>query len=151
MWDLWQAPLLPPGAEPEAKAGLPAKPEVPAGPWEVYTKWPFDSAEAKRRQTETAKALGVPVEKDIDRIAPQPGVVSAPGTRYGHLVAFVRSRLLALFFFVFAAFEELEMIQHVFLNAVEIAHDEREFGVLLAQIIQSVTYFGFSDLTVERC
>jgi len=33
---------------------------------EIYTKWPFDAAEAKRRQAETARALGVPVEQDID-------------------------------------------------------------------------------------
>jgi formylglycine-generating enzyme required for sulfatase activity len=32
----------------------------------VFTKWPFDEAEAKRRQEETAKALGVKVEQDID-------------------------------------------------------------------------------------
>ena len=31
----------------------------------VYTQWPFDAAEAKRRQEETAKALGLPVEKTI--------------------------------------------------------------------------------------
>jgi len=36
------------------------------GPWEVYLKWPFDAAEARRRQEETAKALGVPVEQEID-------------------------------------------------------------------------------------
>ena len=33
-----------------------------AGAWKVYTGWPFDEKEAKRRQEETAKALGVPVE-----------------------------------------------------------------------------------------
>ena len=43
-----------------------AKPEAKAAPWKVYTRWPFDAAEAKRRQSETAKALGVPVEQDID-------------------------------------------------------------------------------------
>jgi formylglycine-generating enzyme required for sulfatase activity len=32
----------------------------------VYSRWPFDSAEAKRRQQETARALGVPVEKTLD-------------------------------------------------------------------------------------
>jgi formylglycine-generating enzyme required for sulfatase activity len=37
-----------------------------AGAWKVYTEWPFDAAEAKRRQEESAKALGVPVEQDID-------------------------------------------------------------------------------------
>ena len=31
-----------------------------------YTKWPFDEAEAKRRQKATADALGVKVEQDID-------------------------------------------------------------------------------------
>jgi formylglycine-generating enzyme required for sulfatase activity len=43
----------------------------PAYPGEpkVYTKWPFDADEAKRRQAETAKALGVEVERDIE-IAP---------------------------------------------------------------------------------
>ena len=29
----------------------------------VYTAWPFDTAEAQRRQAETAQALGVPVER----------------------------------------------------------------------------------------
>jgi formylglycine-generating enzyme required for sulfatase activity len=29
-------------------------------------EWPFDAAEAKRRQAEAAKALGLPVEQDID-------------------------------------------------------------------------------------
>ena len=33
--------------------------------WTAYTKWPFDAAEAKRRQAETAKALGVKVEQDF--------------------------------------------------------------------------------------
>ena len=37
-----------------------------AGAWKVYTEWPFDEKESKRRQEETAKALGVPVERDID-------------------------------------------------------------------------------------
>ena len=32
----------------------------------VYTKWPFDAAEAKRRQAETAKALGVEATQSID-------------------------------------------------------------------------------------
>lgn len=32
----------------------------------VYSSWPFDSAEAKHRQLETAQALGIPVEKTID-------------------------------------------------------------------------------------
>ena len=33
--------------------------------WKIYTKWPFDAKEAKRRQEETAKALGIPVEKAV--------------------------------------------------------------------------------------
>jgi formylglycine-generating enzyme required for sulfatase activity len=37
-----------------------------AGKAKVYTEWPFDAAEAKRRQAETAKALGVPVEREVD-------------------------------------------------------------------------------------
>lgn len=32
----------------------------------VYSAWPFDADEAKRRQQETADALGVPVQKEID-------------------------------------------------------------------------------------
>jgi len=32
----------------------------------IYDKWPFDTAEAKRRQKEATEALGVPVEKAID-------------------------------------------------------------------------------------
>jgi len=34
--------------------------------WQVYRGWPFDEAEARRRQEETARALGVGVEQDID-------------------------------------------------------------------------------------
>jgi len=44
----------------------PGAPPPPAGPWKVYSEWPFDEREARRRQQETAKALGVPVEQDID-------------------------------------------------------------------------------------
>jgi hypothetical protein len=33
---------------------------------EVYQAWPFDAAEAKRRQEETAKRLGIPVERTLD-------------------------------------------------------------------------------------
>jgi formylglycine-generating enzyme required for sulfatase activity len=32
----------------------------------IYEKWPFDAAEARRRQEETAKAIGEPIEKDVD-------------------------------------------------------------------------------------
>ncbi|NQT89020.1 SUMF1/EgtB/PvdO family nonheme iron enzyme, partial [bacterium] len=41
-------------------------PPRPRLKWEVYTDWPFSDTEAKRRQTETAKALGVEVERDIE-------------------------------------------------------------------------------------
>ena len=34
--------------------------------WTVYGKWPFDGAEAKRRQAETARALGVKPEQDFE-------------------------------------------------------------------------------------
>ena len=37
-----------------------------AGQLRAYTEWPFDAAEAKRRQAETAKALGVKVEETLD-------------------------------------------------------------------------------------
>jgi formylglycine-generating enzyme required for sulfatase activity len=33
---------------------------------EVYTEWPFDTAEARRRQQETAAALGLPIEEVVD-------------------------------------------------------------------------------------
>jgi len=39
---------------------------TPTGKWKVYTEFPFDAKEAKRRQEETAKMLGVPVEKSVD-------------------------------------------------------------------------------------
>jgi len=42
-------------------------PSSPApGPWTVYTEWPFDAAEATRRQKATADALGAKVEQDIE-------------------------------------------------------------------------------------
>lgn len=47
--------------EEELKRQAAAKPRL-----QVYSDWPFDAAEAKRRQEETARALGIPVEKDID-------------------------------------------------------------------------------------
>jgi len=47
----------PPGTEPEPD---------PSSKVEVYTGWPFDAAEAKRRQKETAERLGIPVEKAVD-------------------------------------------------------------------------------------
>src|SRR5689334_2152063 len=33
-----------------------------ADPWEVYEPWPFDAAEAHKRQADTAKAIGQPAE-----------------------------------------------------------------------------------------
>ncbi|MHC4201264.1 MAG: formylglycine-generating enzyme family protein, partial [Planctomycetota bacterium] len=47
----------PPGTEPEPAS---------SSKEEVYTGWPFDAAEAKRRQKKTAERLGVPVEKAVD-------------------------------------------------------------------------------------
>jgi len=53
-------PPLPPAPAQPRPAPAP-KPRV-----QVYRGWPFDPAEAKRRQEETAAALGVPVEKHVD-------------------------------------------------------------------------------------
>ena len=39
-----------------------ARPEPTRGKPTIYTTWPFDEREAKRRQEETAKALGQPVQ-----------------------------------------------------------------------------------------
>jgi formylglycine-generating enzyme required for sulfatase activity len=76
MWVLAVAAVLLAGAvagcekptepvEPVAPAA-PAAPGAPVVKPTVYEAWPFDGAEAKRRQQETAKALGVPVEKTVD-------------------------------------------------------------------------------------
>jgi len=54
-------PLAAVPARPRPAPAPPAKPRV-----EVYRGWPFDEAEAKRRQQETARALGLPVEQAID-------------------------------------------------------------------------------------
>ena len=43
-------------------AGTPAS----SRKYSIYKAWPFDAAEARRRQKETAKALGLPVERKID-------------------------------------------------------------------------------------
>jgi len=45
---------------------LPGTPRAKSGAWEVHTDWPFDEAEARRRQRATAEALGVTVERDVD-------------------------------------------------------------------------------------
>ena len=48
-------------------AKLPGKaPPTRAASWRVYGEWPFDAAEAKRRQEEAARVLGVTVERDLD-------------------------------------------------------------------------------------
>jgi uncharacterized caspase-like protein len=52
-----------PAPQRPSAAGTPARQPREAT---IYTKWPFDSKEAKRRQQETAKALGVPVETELD-------------------------------------------------------------------------------------
>jgi len=53
-------------ATPEEQAQKPAA-QAPLPPvFKVYAGWAFDAAEAKRRQEETAAALRVPVEKDLD-------------------------------------------------------------------------------------
>jgi len=64
------------GEQPEKEARRAAEPEPPTSstvpaPEEdraakVYADWPFDAEEAKRRQQETAEALGVSVEKTVD-------------------------------------------------------------------------------------
>jgi formylglycine-generating enzyme required for sulfatase activity len=46
--------------------GVSAEPTAPEAKAEVYQTWPFDAAEAKRRQEETAKRLGIPVERTLD-------------------------------------------------------------------------------------
>ena len=67
------APDPKPKAGPKKKA-KPKKKEKPANVepvvtkagYKIYRVWPYDAKEAKRRQAETAKALGIPVEKTID-------------------------------------------------------------------------------------
>jgi len=60
------APQTKTPAEPQAPERARPAPRQGTGPWKVYAQWPFDAAEAKRRQTETAKALGTDVERAID-------------------------------------------------------------------------------------
>ena len=53
-------------AEPKPKELVgDGKPILTKAGYKIYTKWPFDAKEAKRRQEETAEALGIPVEKSI--------------------------------------------------------------------------------------
>lgn len=42
------------------------EPDQPEGAFTVYREFPFDAEEAKRRQRETAEALGVPVELEVE-------------------------------------------------------------------------------------
>jgi formylglycine-generating enzyme required for sulfatase activity len=64
------APPEPPkavtGEQKQTTQAKPAEPVKPPVQWTVYDKWPFDGAEARRRQEETDKALGEPVEKEAD-------------------------------------------------------------------------------------
>ncbi|MGA2502403.1 MAG: formylglycine-generating enzyme family protein [Tepidisphaeraceae bacterium] len=52
-----------PGCGPKPDDGAP--PTKHAEPT-VYKDWPFDQDEAQRRQRDTAEALGLPIEKDVD-------------------------------------------------------------------------------------
>ncbi len=47
----------------EKKQADAGKPAIEAVAYKIYTKWPFDAKEARRRQEETAKILGIPVTK----------------------------------------------------------------------------------------
>ena len=47
----------------EEKQSNAGKPAVEAVAYKIYTKWPFDAKEARRRQEETAKTLEIPVTK----------------------------------------------------------------------------------------
>jgi formylglycine-generating enzyme required for sulfatase activity/tRNA A-37 threonylcarbamoyl transferase component Bud32 len=55
-----------PAAKPVPTATKPSGPVVAQGQAPTYTAWPFDAAEAARRQNETAKALGLPKETTLD-------------------------------------------------------------------------------------
>jgi formylglycine-generating enzyme required for sulfatase activity len=54
------------GGSPPESEGKPPAAQPPGPKATVYKDWPFDAAEAKRRQEETAKALGVEIEQAID-------------------------------------------------------------------------------------
>ena len=58
-------PEKPPSSTPSVTAPQPSSVAAPP-PLSVYQQWPFDAAEAKRRQEETARALKAPVEKAVD-------------------------------------------------------------------------------------
>jgi formylglycine-generating enzyme required for sulfatase activity/tRNA A-37 threonylcarbamoyl transferase component Bud32 len=60
-------PAAPP-PPPRREEARPKPPPAPArrGQATLYTGWPFDEREAKRRQQETAEALGIPVERSVD-------------------------------------------------------------------------------------
>jgi len=58
------APASPTGPQQGLAPGLPAPGDAQAPA--VYAGWPFGAAEARRRQEETARRLGLPVEKAVD-------------------------------------------------------------------------------------
>jgi len=58
------APAPPAGPQQGLVPGRPAPEDAPAPT--VCTAWPFDAAEAGRRQQETARRLGLPVERAVD-------------------------------------------------------------------------------------
>ena len=65
---LW-AIFAPGGSSPEPAPQPPRATDdsvSPTGKSKVYTEWPHDGTEAVRRQRETAKALGVDAEREID-------------------------------------------------------------------------------------
>ena len=52
-------------------------------PWIVYTEWPFDATEAKRRQQETADAMDPPVyRQQAPPPRPRLGVIPVPGSDF---------------------------------------------------------------------
>ena len=55
----------PPARTPATVSDEPIPVSVGDKTYKIYRKWPFDAKEARRRQEETAKALGVPVNKTI--------------------------------------------------------------------------------------
>jgi len=59
-------PPKPPTPKPEPPKPKPEPPKPKPPSWKMYTAWPFDAAEAKRRQDETAKALGVPAVRQVE-------------------------------------------------------------------------------------
>lgn len=52
-------------SSPKSSAPTSKMPTLQAGQTPLFTAWPFDAAEAARRQDETAKALGVPKDSSL--------------------------------------------------------------------------------------